>query len=68
MKTKLLIVDDHPLTRAGVRTILETNKTIEIIGDAKDGLEAIEQVGAQLPQGIHTRREQGVVPLRSAAR
>ena len=49
MKTKVLIVDDHPLIRAGVRTILEANNTIEITGEARDGLDAIEQVEALLP-------------------
>ena len=44
MKTKILIADDHPLTRAGVRVILEDNKNIEIIGEAADGLEAISLV------------------------
>ena len=41
--TKILIVDDHPLTRAGVRSILEANSTIDIIGEAGDGREAVAQ-------------------------
>jgi len=49
MKTKVLIVDDHPLTRAGVRVILEDNNNIEITGEAKDGLEAINQVEENKP-------------------
>ena len=52
MVTKLLIVDDHPLTRAGIRTILEAKNTIEIIGEAKDGLDAIEQVREHLPDMV----------------
>ena len=32
IKTTVLIVDDHPVTRAGIRSILEDNETIEIIG------------------------------------
>ena len=49
MKIKILIVDDHPFTRAGVRSILESADTIEIAGEAKDGLEAIQQVKDHQP-------------------
>ncbi len=41
MKIKILIVDDHPFTREGIRTILEDEKTIQIIDEAKNGEEAI---------------------------
>jgi len=41
MKIKILIVDDHPFTRAGIRSILEDEKTLEIIGEACDGEEAV---------------------------
>jgi len=44
MKTKVFIADDHPYTRAGVRSILEPISTIDIIGEAKDGMEAVKQV------------------------
>ena len=49
MKTKILIVDDHPFTRAGVRSILESADTIEITGEAKDGFEAIHHVNDPQP-------------------
>ena len=44
MKTKVFIVDDHPFARAGVRSILERNSAIDIIGEAIDGTDAIKQV------------------------
>jgi LuxR family maltose regulon positive regulatory protein len=43
MKTKVLIADDHPFTRVGIRSILEGNDTIEIIGEAGDGKEAVKR-------------------------
>ena len=49
MTTKVFIVDDHPFTRAGVRSILETNSTIDIIGEAEDGLDAVKQVIEKQP-------------------
>ena len=47
--TKVLIVDDHPLTRAGVRAILESNSTIDIIGEAGDGRGAVMQTCEKKP-------------------
>ena len=49
MKTRVLIVDDHPVTRAGVRSILEDNDNIEIIGEAVDGRDAVDQADATKP-------------------
>lgn len=52
MKTKVLIVDDHPVTRAGVRSILEMNNLIEITGEAGNGNEAIKMVSEHHPDII----------------
>jgi LuxR family maltose regulon positive regulatory protein len=43
-RIKVILVDDHPFTRAGVRAILETNKAIEVIDEAVDGNDAIVKV------------------------
>ncbi len=37
----VLIADDHPLFRKGIRTFLETEPGIEIVGEAQNGEEAI---------------------------
>src|SRR5438552_1926476 len=47
--TTVLLVDDQAVVRAGVRTILEPESDIEIIGEAADGLEALTQVAALRP-------------------
>lgn len=52
IKTKVLIVDDHPFTRAGVKAILGMNKSIEVVGEAVDGLDAIDKVNTQHPDVI----------------
>lgn len=39
-KIRLLIVDDHPLTRAGIRSTLENQSDIEIVAEATNGNEA----------------------------
>ena len=49
MVVKVVIVDDHPVFLAGIRTILESAKEVLLIGEAKDGQEAIKLVAEKLP-------------------
>jgi len=39
---RLLIVDDHELVRDGIRSRLESQSTIEIVGEATDGHQAVD--------------------------
>jgi two-component system response regulator NreC len=39
--TKVLIVDDHEMVRAGLRTIIENTGRMKVVGEAADGEEAI---------------------------
>lgn len=41
MPIKVLIADDHILTRTGIRTVLEAVEDFEVVGEAADGIEAI---------------------------
>jgi DNA-binding NarL/FixJ family response regulator len=41
-KIKVLLADDHSLFREGVRSLLEDQADIDIVGEAEDGLEAIQ--------------------------
>ncbi|AZQ10672.1 response regulator [Shewanella khirikhana] len=40
----VVLVDDHELVRAGIRTLLNTIDAIEVIGECGDGLDAISMV------------------------
>jgi DNA-binding NarL/FixJ family response regulator len=40
--TRVVVVDDQPIVRAGFHTILATQPDIEVIGEAADGLDAVE--------------------------
>jgi DNA-binding NarL/FixJ family response regulator len=40
--TKILLVDDHALFREGIRALLSAESDIEVVGEAADGLRAIE--------------------------
>ena len=44
---KVLIVDDHEIVRLGLRTFLELHDDIAVVGEAGDGLAAVE-LAAQL--------------------
>jgi DNA-binding NarL/FixJ family response regulator len=40
--TTVVVVDDHAMVRQGVHALLETNEDIQVVGDAADGLRAVE--------------------------
>jgi two-component system, NarL family, nitrate/nitrite response regulator NarL len=40
-KTRILIVDDHPLLRRGVKQLLELENDFEAVGEARNGQEAL---------------------------
>ena len=42
MSVRVLVADDQALVRAGFRKILEADPSIEVVGEAADGLEAVE--------------------------
>ena len=48
----VLIADDHPFVRHGLRTYLETLDDMEVVGEASDGVEAVELAGQVLPDVV----------------
>jgi DNA-binding NarL/FixJ family response regulator len=51
-KTRVLIVDDHPLMREGIANALLAEADLELAGEASDGAEAIEKARALKPDVI----------------
>ena len=49
---KMLIVDDHPLVRRGVRSMLEAQPDFQVIGEAGDCLTALQMVDDLLPDVV----------------
>jgi len=41
---RVLIADDHPVFRFGLRTLLKADPTMEVVGEAMNGEEAIAQL------------------------
>ena len=52
MSVRVLVADDQALVRAGFRKILEADPAIEVVGEAADGLEAVERSRAQVPDVV----------------
>lgn len=44
MKTRVVIADDHTIVRAGIRSFLSRAPDIDVVGEARNGLEALRLV------------------------
>ena len=51
-KITVLIADDHPVVRQGLRVLLSLHPDIEVVGEAGDGAEAVELAAAVAPDVI----------------
>jgi len=49
MKTRVLIVDDEPIARRGIRRYLAEHNGIEVVGEAANGISAVEQINQLHP-------------------
>ena len=51
-KTKILIADDHTIVRIGLTALLNAEKDMEVVGEAKNGVETIKKAKQLLPDVI----------------
>jgi len=49
---RVLLVDDHPLVRAGIRRVLESHAGLTIVGEAPNGLEALRLIEETRPDVV----------------
>jgi DNA-binding NarL/FixJ family response regulator len=47
--TRVLLVDDHVLVRAGIRALLEKIPNVDVVGEAGTGREAVELIKSESP-------------------
>lgn len=48
----VMLVDDHPLMRRGIRQLLELNSSFEVVAEANNGTEALAEAGRLSPDVI----------------
>jgi two-component system response regulator NreC len=49
---KVVVVDDHTILRQGIKALLDNQEGIEVVGEAKDGREALKIIEETLPDVI----------------
>lgn len=49
---RVLIVDDHPVVRDGLRGMLASQEDLAVVGEAADGLEALARIGTDDPPDV----------------
>ncbi|HEU5201005.1 MAG TPA: response regulator transcription factor, partial [Ktedonobacterales bacterium] len=51
-RIRVIIADDHPIVRTGLRLMLGTNAGFELAGEAADGAEALRLVEEHQPHVV----------------
>ncbi len=52
MTYRLLLVDDHPMMRRGIRQLLELEEDLQVVGEAGNGQEALDSLAELQPDLI----------------
>ena len=49
---RVLVVDDDDLMRAGLRAVLSSDATVDVVGEASDGRSAVDEVRRHRPEVV----------------
>jgi two-component system, NarL family, response regulator LiaR len=65
---RILVVDDHAVTRSGLRKVFLVSRDLEEVGEATDGVEAVQMAGSCRPDvvlmDLMTREVDGIIVTR----
>ena len=65
---RIVLAEDHALVRAGFRALLQSLDGIEVVAEAKNGVEALEQIERLIPDVVLMDAMPGLNGLEAAAR
>ncbi|MBI3538476.1 MAG: response regulator transcription factor [Chloroflexi bacterium] len=72
MPIRILIADDHAIVRRGLRALISTDAELQLIGEASDGIEAVEKTRALKPDvvlmDLQMPRKNGIEAIREIVR
>lgn len=64
---RILIVDDHAIVREGQRALIDTEPGMAVVGEAQDGVEAVEMANRLQPDvtlmDLHMPRKKGIAAI-----
>lgn len=67
-RIRVLLVDDHPIVRSGIRNILEHAAGIDVVGEASDGSQGLELIQQLQPDVVLLDMELPTIPGNEIAR
>ena len=69
MPIRVLVADDHPVVRTGVRAMIANEPDMDVVAEASDGIEAVALYTAQRPEvalmDLRMPRQDGVAAIRA---
>jgi DNA-binding NarL/FixJ family response regulator len=66
-RIKVLLVEDHTFVREGIRNMLELEDDLKVVGEAKDGRQAVAMVPEQIVISLSISSLVGTTPLRACS-
>ena len=51
-KLRVFLADDHPVVRAGLKALIDSERDMEVVGEAKNGREAFDRIALKPPDVV----------------
>jgi two-component system, NarL family, response regulator NreC len=60
MTTRIVLADDHRIMREGLRSLLNSQPNMQVVGEAEDGRRTVELTRKLLPHAVVMPPENGI--------